>query len=72
MSKDNDLKPDEIRKIIWGLSVRRSRLQNKLSTPSQMIEGCIHKIYKKCGNPKCYCKDGKKMGPTGPYLKKCI
>ena len=70
MSKDNDLKPDEIRKIIWGLSVRRSRLAKKLYTPSQMIEGCIHKIYKKCGNPKCYCKDGKKHGPYWALSKK--
>jgi hypothetical protein len=63
MNEDKDLKPDEIRKIIWGLSVRRSKLQSKLSTPKSMIEGCIHKIYKKCGNPKCYCATGKKHGP---------
>ena len=63
MNEKSTLKPDQIRKIIWGLSVRRSRLQKKLSTPPQMIEGCIHKIYKKCGNPKCYCATGRKHGP---------
>ncbi|MBA7640135.1 hypothetical protein ES703_47800 [subsurface metagenome] len=63
MNKNGDLKPDEIRKIIWGLSVKRSKLQKKLSTPSHMVEGCIHKIYKKCGNPKCYCAKGRKHGP---------
>ena len=70
MNKKDTLKPDEIRKIIWGLSVRRSRLQKKLSTPSNMIEGCIHKIYKKCGNPKCYCATGRKHGPYWAISKK--
>jgi len=70
MNKKDTLKPDEIRKIIWGLSVRRSRLAKKLSTPSPMIEGCIHKIYKKCGNPKCYCANGKKHGPYWAISKK--
>lgn len=63
MNEKSTLKPDQIRKIIWGLSVRRSRLQKKISTPPQMIEGCIHKIYKKCGNPKCYCATSRKHGP---------
>ena len=39
MNKNGDLKPDEIRKIIWGLSVKRSKLQKKLSTHSHMVEG---------------------------------
>jgi len=63
MNKDIHLKPDEIRKIIWGLSRKRSRLQVRLSSPTPMIEGCLHKIYKKCGNPRCYCATGKKHGP---------
>lgn len=63
MNKNIDMKPDEIRKIIWGLSRKRSKLQVRLSSPSPMIEGCLHKIYKKCGNPKCYCNEGKKHGP---------
>ena len=70
MNKISDLKPDEIRKIIWGLSVRISKLQKRLSTPHPMIEGCIHKIYKKCGNPKCYCVSGKKHGPYWAISKK--
>ena len=70
MNKISDLKPDEIRKIIWGLSVRRSKLQKGLSTPYPMIEGCIHKIYKKCGNPKCHCATGKKHGPYWAISKK--
>lgn len=61
--KDTELKPDEIRKRIWGLSVRRSRLQRRLSSPPPMIEGCLHTIYKKCGNPDCHCATGKKHGP---------
>lgn len=61
--KDTDLKPDEIRKIIWGLSVRRSRLQRRLSSPPPMTSGCLHTIYKKCGNPDCHCATGKKHGP---------
>lgn len=60
---DTDLKPDEIRKIIWGLSRKRSKLQIRLSSPPSMIEGCLHRIYKKCGNPKCCCNEGKKHGP---------
>jgi len=63
MVKDTHLKPDEIRKIIWGLSRKRSKLQVRLSSPSPMIKGCLHTIYKKCGNPKCYCATGKKHGP---------
>lgn len=63
MNKDIHLKPDEIRKIIWGLSRKRAKLQVRLSSPSPMIEGCLHKIYKKCGNPRCYCATGKKHGP---------
>lgn len=70
MNEKSTLKPDQIRKIIWGLSVRRSRLQKKLSTPHQMIEGCIHKIYKKCGNPKCHCAEGRKHGPYWAISKK--
>ena len=63
MVNNIDLRPDEIRKIIWGLSRKRSKLQVRLSSPPPMIEGCLHKIYKKCGNPKCYCNEGKKHGP---------
>jgi len=58
-----ELKPDEIRKILWGLSTKRSRLQQRLSSPPPMIEGCLHTIYKKCGNPDCHCATGKKHGP---------
>jgi hypothetical protein len=61
--KGTDLKQDEIRKIIWFLSTRRSRLQKRLSSPPPMIEGCLHIIYKKCGNPNCHCATGKKYGP---------
>ena len=70
MNKKSDLKPDEIRKAIWGLSQKRSKLQSRLMQPSPMIEGCLHKIYKKCGNPKCYCRDGKKHGPYWAISKK--
>ena len=63
MINNTDLKPDEIRKIIWGLSRKRAKLQVRLSSPAPMIEGCLNKIYKKCGNPKCHCSDGKKHGP---------
>ena len=35
-----------------------------------MIEGCLHKIYKKCGNPKCYCNEGKKHGPYWAISRK--
>ena len=70
MNKINDLKPDEIRKAIWGLSQKGSKLQSRLMSPSPMIEGCIHKIYKKCGNPKCHCVSGKKHGPYWAISKK--
>ena len=60
MNKDASLKSDEVRKIIWGLSRKRAKLQVRLSSPPLMIEECLHKIYKKCGNPKCYCATGKK------------
>ena len=63
MNKDTDFKPDEIRKIIWGLSRKRAKLQVRLSSPPLMIEGCIHTIYKKCGNPNCFCNEGRKHGP---------
>lgn len=55
MNEKSTLKPDEIRKAIWELSQKGSKLQSRLMSPSPMIEGCIHNIYKKCGNPKCYC-----------------
>ena len=70
MNEKSTLKPDEIRKAIWGLSQKRSKLQSRLMSPSPMIEGCIHKIYKKCGNPKCYCATGKKHGPYWAISKK--
>ena len=70
MNKISDLKPDEIRKAIWGLSQKRSKLQSRLMLPSPMIEGCLHKIYKKCGNPKCYCASGKKHGPYWTISRK--
>ena len=63
MNENMSLKSSEIRKIIWGLSRRRSKLQVRLSSPPPLIEGCLHKIYKKCGNPKCHCNEGKKHGP---------
>ena len=72
MNKINDLKPDEIRKAIWGLSQKGSKLQSRLMSPSPMIEGCIHKIYKKCGNPKCHCVSGKKHGPYWAISKKTV
>jgi len=28
-----------------------------------MIRGCLHSVYKKCGNPNCRCAKGKKHGP---------
>ena len=66
----NNLKPDEIRKIIWKLSVQRANIQKRLSSPPQMIEGCIHTVYKKCGNPSCHCRDGKKHGPYTAIVRK--
>ena len=70
MVKDANLKPDEIRKIIWGLSRKRAKLQVRLSSPPLMIEGCIHTIYKKCGKATCHCKDGKKHGPYIAIVRK--
>ena len=70
MNENGDLKPEEIRKAIWGLNQRRSKLQSKLSSPPVMVEGCLHKIYKKCGNPKCYCASGKKHGPYWAISRK--
>ena len=66
----NNLKPDEIRKIIWKLSMERANIQKRLSSPPQMIEGCIHTVYKKCGNPACHCRDGKKHGPYTAIVRK--
>ena len=70
MNENGDLKPEEIRKAVWGLNQKRSRLQSRLMSPSAMIEGCLHKIYKKCGNPKCYCATGKKHGPYWAISRK--
>ena len=67
---NNNLKPDEIRKIIWKLSTSRAIIQKKLSSPPQMVEGCIHTVYKKCGNPLCHCNTGKKHGPYTAIVKK--
>lgn len=69
MNSEN-LKPDEVKKIIWDLSERRSKLQHKLLSPGPMIEGCIHIIYKKCGKESCHCKDGKKHGPYSAIVRK--
>ena len=70
MNENRDLKPEEIRKAVWGLSQKRSSLQSRLMSPSAMVKGCLHKIYKKCGNPKCYCATGKKHGPYWALSKK--
>jgi len=69
MSNEN-LKSDEIKKIIFDLSVRRERLTRKLLCPGSMIEGCIHLIYKKCGKESCHCKDGQKHGPYTAIVRK--
>ncbi len=66
----SNLKPDEIRKIIWKLSMERAKIQKRLSNPPQMIEGCIHTVYKKCGNPKCHCNTGAKHGPYTAIVRK--
>lgn len=66
----NNLKEDEIRKIIWNLSVKRAIIQKKLSHPPQMVDGCIHTVYKKCGNPACHCNTGQKHGPYTAIVRK--
>lgn len=66
----SNLKPDEIRRIIWKLSIARANIQKKLSYPPQMIEGCIHTVYKKCGNPNCHCNSGAKHGPYTAIVRK--
>lgn len=66
----NNLKPDEIRKIVWKLSIERAKIQKRLSSPPQMIEGCIHTVYKKCGNPACHCNTGAKHGPYIAIVRK--
>jgi hypothetical protein len=67
---NNNLKPDEIRKIIWKLSVSRANILKKLLSPPQMIDGCIHTVYKKCGNKACHCNTGAKHGPYTAIVKK--
>ena len=67
---NNNLSPDEIRKIIWKLSIDRANIQKKLSYPPQMIKGCIHTVYKKCGNPACHCNTGAKHGPYTAIVRK--
>lgn len=67
---NEDLRPDEIKKIICGLSLRRSKLTDKLLSPGPMVEGCLHIIYKKCGKPTCHCKDGIKHGPYTAIVRK--
>jgi hypothetical protein len=69
MNNDN-LKPEQIKKIVSDLSVRRERLQHKLLRLDPMIEGCIHIIYKKCGKESCHCKDGQKHGPYTAIVRK--
>ena len=69
MNNEN-LKSDEIKKIIFDLSVRRKRLQQKLLPPGSMTQGCIHIIYKKCGKESCHCKDGKLHGPYTAIVRK--
>ena len=67
---NSNLKPDEIRRIIWKLSISRAKIQKKLSYPQQMIEGCVHTVYKKCGNPACHCNTGAKHGPYTAIVRK--
>jgi len=62
--------PDEIRKIIWSLSVKRAIIQKRFSSPPQMVDGCIHTVYKKCGNPNCHCNNGAKHGPYTAIVRK--
>lgn len=66
----NNLKPDEIKKVIWKLSIERAKIQKKLSSPPQMIKGCIHTVYKKCGKKDCHCKYGQKHGPYTAIVSK--
>lgn len=69
MNNEN-LRPDEIKKSICDLSLRRSKLTGKLLSPGPMVEGCLHTIYKKCGKPNCHCKDGDKHGPYTAIVRK--
>jgi len=69
MNNEN-LRPDEIKKIICDLSLRRSKLTGKLLSPGPMVDGCIHTVYKKCGNPNCHCNTGDKHGPYIAIVRK--
>jgi len=69
MNNEN-LKLEQIKKIISDLSIRREKLQHKLLCINPMIEGCIHIIYKKCGKESCHCKDGQKHGPYTAIVRK--
>ena len=69
MNNEN-LGPDEIKKTICDLSLRRTKLTGKLLSHRPMVEGCLHIIYKKCGKESCHCKDGKKHGPYIAIVRK--
>jgi hypothetical protein len=69
MNNEN-LKPDEVKKVIHSLSERQKKLLNKLLNPDAMVEGCVHIIYKKCGSKTCHCKDGKLHGPYTAIVRK--
>ena len=66
----NKLKPDEIRRRILKLSRERAKIQKKLSIPPQMIEGCIHTVYKKCGKKDYHSSTGAKHGPYAAIVRK--
>lgn len=57
-------------KSIEALVVRRAELFEQLKSLSDMVDGNLVKIFRRCGNPNCKCAKGQKHGPAWAILYK--
>ncbi len=53
----------KLRQKLIFLDKERRLLQKQLILPQKLIGGSVYNMFKKCGNPECYCNDGTKHGP---------
>lgn len=49
---------------------RRQRLFERIEGLSDMVDGSIVQIYRRCGKPGCKCAQGEKHGPAWALLYK--
>lgn len=55
-----------LRQKVYYLDRERKKLQDFLLRPQEMVYGSFYEFYRRCGNPTCHCKRGKK------HLARCL